>query len=679
MQEHRYFNRDISWLAFNGRVLQEAGRDRVPLMERIKFLSIYSSNLDEFFRVRMPILQAIHRIRKQETSRNLLEEANATIHRQQVLCGQYLKEIVTQLRQEKVHIVYNETVPSFLHRELSEYFFSEIAGRLQPVCFLKEKNDFFPQNNQLYFHLLLQDAAGRTQNEIINIPSDTLPRFTTYRHGDTTYVIFLDDVVRLFLPLVFRGCQVSDVCSFKITRDAEMDYRDEFDTDIADAIEKQLKKRDYGIATRLLHTPGIPQKSLEWLIRRFNLQNANIVQGGIYHNLKDLGTLSVPAKHLYYAPWPSVEIRTDQQDQSLYSSILERDILINPPYESYNTVLRFFNEAAIDKDVTEIFVTLYRAATHSRIIAALISAAQNGKEVTVLVELKARFDEANNIRWAKEMKAAGIRIVYSPATLKVHAKVALVKRKVKERTQYFALLGTGNLNETTARFYTDHILLTADKGLSRELELLFLFLRKKVKPAGFKDLQFRELLVAQFNLQQTFLALIDREMEHARAGHAARIRIKLNNLEEKVLISKLYEASNAGVTIELVVRGICCLVPGIPGQSEHITVRRIVDRYLEHGRIWIFENGGEQEIYLGSADWMNRNMYSRIEVCFKVKEPLVRQQLQHIMEFALQDNTQATLLDAQLQDHPLTHLGNGLQSQHRIYQLFQQLNNHAHE
>ncbi|HSC36987.1 MAG TPA: phospholipase D-like domain-containing protein, partial [Chitinophagaceae bacterium] len=331
-----------------------------------------------------------------------------------------------------------------------------------------------------------------------------------------------------------------------------------------------------------------------------------------------------------------------------------------------DTVLRFFNEAAIDPSVEEVYTTLYRVAGNSRIAHALISAAGNGKKVSVLVELKARFDEANNIRWAKQMKAAGVKIIYSSNALKVHAKIALVKRK-HASAPYLGLLATGNFNETTAHVYTDHILLTAHQPMLTEMEQLFTFLSKRKKPEETDRINFAHLLVAQFNLQGEFLRLIDREIAHAAAGGQAYITIKLNNLEEEVLINKLYEASNAGVKINLLVRSICRLVPGVKGQSENILVKRIVDRYLEHGRVFIFGNDGNEEIYMGSADWMNRNIYRRIEVCFPVYDGSLREELRHIIGLQWQDNEQAVWIDKELNNVAITGSDDKIRSQQAIY------------
>ncbi len=662
------FDRDLSWISFNGRVLAEAEREATPLLEKIKFLSIYSSNLDEFYRVRMPVLQALKKLSRKEDNDiqqqdNLLKQATETIQWQQEQFGTILKSIILpQLKSNGIHFVYNEPIPERLADELSNYFLSNILAFLQPVEISNPKTEFFPNNNELYF-LVNVETEGKVTSYVVNIPSNELSRFYETNVDGQKYVLIIDDIIRQNLSLLFKNKQIKGCYSFKITRNAEMELEDEYNVDIADLIEKQIQKRDLGLATRFLHEPNIPQSTLMLLVQQLNIGHANVVEGGRYHNLKDLGSFPIKDAKLSNEKWAKVVYPTFRKDITLHQQIVENDLLINPPYQSYDSVLRFFNEAATDELTTEIYTTLYRVASDSKIVNALITAAKNGKKVTVLVELKARFDEANNIKWAKKMKAAGVDIIYSVTALKVHAKVALVKRQQGIRIQYTGLFATGNFNETTANFYTDHILMTAHQGMLRELELLFLFLARREKPSNPNLIKFNHLLVAQFNLQARFLALIQREIEFANLGQPAAIIIKLNNLEEAVMINKLYEAANAGVKINLIIRGICRLVP-----IENITIRRIVDRYLEHGRIFLFHNNGNEEMFLGSADWMSRNIYRRIEVCFPIFNTAIKAELTEILSLQLKDNVQAVFIDEEMNNIPVPITGDLVQSQHAIYQ-----------
>jgi len=646
MSAYFFADRDLSWLSFNGRVLEEAGKESVPLNERIKFLAIFSSNLDEFYRVRMPALLALKKMDKEKSVETVYKKAVQVITRQQEDFGRIFNEAVLPgLTRNCFNLIYNENIPEKLGVYTNQYFFTQAAGFLQPVL-INENTSFFPENNQLYQAVLVQYPSSDEQLYLINIPTDNLPRFYRISMKDGNYVVFLEDMIRQNLQHLFPAAHILGSYNIKITRDAELDLRDEYG-DLAGKIEKQLRKRDFGFATRFLYEPGLPLRHLQHMIRVFNLQKASVIEGGRHHNLKDLAQLPIPDQSLSYKPWPAVSsIPPSEIQGTLFEAVEKADRIVHAPYQSYDTIIRFFNEAAIDTSVERVYTTMYRVASDSRIGYALISAAKNGKKVSVLVELKARFDEANNIRWAKKMKAAGVKIIYSSNLLKVHAKIALVKRK-NNNTPYLGLLATGNLNESTARFYTDHILLTASQPMLMEMEMLFDFLRKrKAKPV--QNIVFRHLLVAQFNLQTRFMELIDREIENAGNGLAASVTIKMNNLEEEKLITKLYDASNAGVKINLIVRSICRLVPGVAGQSENITVKRIVDRYLEHGRVFIFHNQGKDEVYMGSADWMNRNIYRRIEVCFPVYDPQIRQQMIDLLLIQWQDNVQAVLIDKDL-------------------------------
>ncbi|MFC3563030.1 polyphosphate kinase 1 [Pedobacter jamesrossensis] len=667
----KLFNRDLSWLKFNERILIEAERSSVPLLERIKFLSIFSSNLDEFYRVRMPVLLALEKLSNRtdndiKVEADSLNSANSLISEHQQRYGKILKQdIIPQLKANHINLLYGDVFPDKIKKQISRYFLSQVLAFMQPV-YVDEKTNFFPSNNELYFLITLkQDGIQRTV--ILNIPSNELPRFYKIELDKEVFIAFLDDIVRFNLDSVFKNAEITGCFSFKVTRDAEIDLKDEYSGSLSEQLEAQLLKRDSGLATRFLHQPGIPKNVLALLKKLFNLKKANMVEGGQYHNLKDLMGFPANNSALSNQSWPKI-CNTDIVNGTLTQEIQKRDIIIHTPYQSYDSVLRFFNEAAIDPDVQEIYLTIYRVASDSKIINALISAAKNGKKVFVLVELKARFDEANNIKWAKKMKEKGVEIVYSVTALKVHAKVALVKRKTGDRMTYTGLLATGNFNESTAAYYTDHILMTANKAILREIELLFIFLAKREKPSSPDLVKFEHILVAQFNLQTKFLALIDREIEHAKAGKESSIIIKLNNLEEKVLINKLYEASQAGVKITMLVRSICRLIPGVEGMSENIKIIRIVDRYLEHGRVFVFHNLGKKDVYLGSADWMNRNIYRRIEVCFPIYDEKIKVEILEVINIQLQDNVQAVLIDENMNNVPVAKDGTLIASQYDIYE-----------
>ena len=655
-KKYIYLNRDLSWLSFNQRVLSEAADSSVPLYSRISFLSIFSSNLDEFFRVRMPSIFAFTSIDAKKTSlrdeypKELVGQVQAMVLNHQEEFGKILREqILPELQRNHICLYYGDPVRAEHTEMVREYFLSKVLSFLQPLILQKENAaQVFLENNALYFIVEVEapDAGGKHSYALLNIPSFNLSRFYELPMlGDDHYIVFLDDVIRENLEEVFPGYIIHGAYSVKLTRDAEMNLEDEFTGDIAEKIERQLEKRDTGHATRMLFDKEMPAEAREFVKQYFQLRDAEMVEGGRYHNLKDLGGLPNPQKgKLTYSPWPAVTHPGFDNHRSVFQTIADGERMLHLPYHSYNYILRFFNEAAIDPHVKEIYVTLYRVAADSHIVNALISAARNGKKVTVFVELKARFDEANNLKWSKKMKAAGVKIINSIPRLKVHAKVALVKRQEGKELKNYSFLATGNFNEATGRFYTDHVMFSAFPEFGKELDWLFGYLQSRKQPAEFGKIPFKHLLVSQFNLIKRFSQLIDREVEHARAGKPASIIIKVNNLQERAMIAKLYKASRAGVKVHMLVRSICALAPGVPGQSENITVHRIVDRYLEHARVFVFHNNGEPEYYMGSADWMNRNLHSRIEVCFPVYDKAICRELDDILRFQLTDNKKAVLL-----------------------------------
>lgn len=616
---------------------------KVPLYERVRFLSIFSSNLDEFFRVRMPALLALHQL-KEEAQPGALPAVQQEIARQLDVFGQiYTQQVLPALRNEGIHLYHNEPIQPAHHAAIRDYFYATAMGFLQPVWLQLDKPvEMFLENNALY----LVVSFEQEEHAIVNIPSHKLLRFLSL---PDQHIIFLDDVIRHFLPQLFPGKKVTGCYSIKVTRDAEIDV-DEFSGHLLQKVENMLVKRALGLPTRFLYDASMPASLRDGLAAYFRIAPKEMVAGGRYHHLKDLADLPMPVRNATFSYPKQLPARVQalEGEGCLLDTILQQDVLLHVPYQHYDYILRYFNEAAIDPDVEEIYVTLYRVASGSQIVNALISAAKNGKQVTVMVELKARFDEANNVHWAKRMKEAGVKILYSIPGLKVHAKVALVKRRRGYRYDHIGLMATGNFNESTARFYTDHVLLTAHAGMTQELELLFIYMQTGQPPARYQFMQFNHLLVAQFNLTDRFTALIRREAEHARGGLPARITIKLNNLQEKQMIAELYAAAEAGVEVELIVRSICCLVP-----QRGIRVRRIVDRYLEHARVFIFHNKGNEEIYMGSADWMNRNLHRRIEVCFPVYDPLYKKQVKDIISLQLADNTNAVILDSQIANIPV--------------------------
>jgi polyphosphate kinase len=654
-----YLSRDISWLSFNHRVLQEAKDIDVPLFERIKFLAIYSSNLDEFFRVRVAQhrnLVRIGRKTKRELDYNpkqLLKDILRIVNAQQEEFSRiFLNEIIPALRKHNIFLLrrleLNKEQKDFAER----YFKDNLLPFVQPVLLVKNKIRVFLNNAALYMSITLRSKesyTAPTEYAIVKIPSDYLPRFIELpSHNGRHELIMLDDIIRHSLTWLFPGYEIIDAYSCKLTRDAELYIDDEFSGNLIQKIKLSLQKRSVGPASRFVHDRTMPRSLLDFISETFSLEKYDLLPEGRYHNnfdffrFPDFGMTQLKNKALPPLSYQPLERATD-----FYAAIRERDHLIHPPYHSYASVVRFFEQAAEDPNVTHIKIVQYRVAKRSRIIQALTKAVKSGKQVSVFIEVKARFDEEANIKWGEILQEAGATVHYSMPGIKVHSKLALVRRVEGDKIQHYAYLATGNFHEDTAKIYSDFGLFTADKRLTSEMSTVFNYLEKA--KAG-KE-KFEHLLVGQFNLRPSLVAKIDREIAHAKAGKKAHIILKVNSIEDQEMILKLYEASQAGVKIQMIVRGICSLVPGIVGISENIEAISIVDRFLEHSRVFIFHNNGDEEMYLSSADWMQRNLSARVETTFPIYAPEIRRMMHDIINLQLNDNVKARIIN-QAQDNP---------------------------
>ena len=647
-------NRDLSWLSFNLRVLEEAHDPHVPLYERLKFLSIFSSNLTEFFRVRYPEVMAVSNLKKKAKKSienfevDIIEKLQEEIKRQLNLFGKILRnKIIPELQKEGIIFYYGIPIRKEHLPEIRELFLSEILSFIQPIYLdSKVKKSFLPENNQLYFVIALKDdLKGILNYAIVNIPSEKVKRFFILSSIENReYVIFLDDIIRENLEFLFPKQEIAGVYSIKINRDAELHLEDEYSGGLLQKIENQLKKRDFAPPTRFLFEDGMPRNLQMYLASVFDLFAEETYSGGRYHNLSDLSKFPSFNKPLFYEKRKPLSSANVLNSDDIFNVIMKEDILLHFPYQSYNPVLSFFNQAAVDRDVEEIYITLYRVAEESHIINALISAAKNGKNVVVFIELKARFDEANNIKWSKRMKDAGVRLIYSPLEIKVHSKTALIRKQKNRIKQSFAIVSTGNFNEMTAQFYTDHLLMTTDKAIAEELLQLFKLLELRILTDQNKKIEFDTLLVSRFNLVPVLKQLIEKEITKAANGEPALIRIKVNNLEEPDMIHLLNKAGRAGVTIHLIVRSICCMVAGGAGESENIVIKRIVDRYLEHSRILIFGTSEDAVVIIGSADLMTRNLLRRIEVMVRINSEKYKKELIDYFDIQWSDNDKAVYL-----------------------------------
>jgi polyphosphate kinase len=673
------YNRDLSWLAFNFRVLQEAADEGVPLYERIKFLSIFSSNLDEFFRVRYPSVFAFSKLNPKTQMKasigfndDIPEKMQDEINRQlKIFGGILVDQLIPGLKANGINFYYKSDIRPEHFNEIRELFLSNVLSFIQPL-FLEGNvsQKFIPQNNHLYLVVTLKGNDKVTiRNAVINIPSSKLPRFFVLTPLDgEEYVIFIDDIIRENLVCLFPGSEIMGVYSIKFNRDAELNLDEEYSDDLLNKIEKQLRKREFGPPSRFLFEDGMPRNVQLFLASVFDLQFEEMFAGGRYHHLSDLASFPSFDRNLKYPKRKPLTTNDGMNCGDIFDLLDKQDILLHFPYQSYNPVLSFFNQAAIDVEVTDIFITLYRVAADSHIVNALISAAKNGKRVTVFIELKARFDEANNIRWSREMKDAGIKMIYSLPHIKVHSKIALIRKGAGAETVSYAVLSTGNFNEITAQFYTDHLLMTTDPSIIEELVTLFKFLQKEEKEGSKTKVKFDKLLVSQFNMIERFQKLVEGEIQKAQLGQEALIRIKVNNLEEPNMIGLLYQASQAGVKILLCIRGICCLMPGIEGLSENITIKRLVDRYLEHSRLFIFGAGDGAEVIMGSSDWMTRNLYHRIEVCVSIKNISLKKELIDYFEMQWADTDKAVQLMSPTETAMVETEGEKLNAQQAIYE-----------
>lgn len=681
MKKYKLFNRELSWLSFNYRVLQEAKNSNLPLYERLKFLAIFSSNLDEFFRVRVASLRSLLVLKQKQQKElkfnpeKLIYKVHKTVNTQQEEFGSIYRNIISDLKQHRVYLV-NETELNDVQKVfVNDFFEDSVKPLLTPVVLTKDKTKPFLQNGHLYFAVELfvkyeQESLGHYG--IVEIPSDQLPRFMKLPTTDErTCIIFLDDIIKLNLPKLFQAYDVTDSFSIKLTRDAELYIDDEFSGDLLEKIKKGLKKRASGVPCRFLYDQKINIKLLKYLQHLLDLEKEDLVPGSRYHNFSDFFTFPNPGfPGLNNPAQKFLEISSIEKSKSIFEVIKQNDRLLIFPYHKYDYVLKLFEDATEDPNVYGIKITQYRVARNSSIVKSLHNAANENKNVTAFVEVKARFDEEANIRSADEMKNTGVKVLYSFPGIKVHAKLALINRFEGNKKVSYCYLATGNFNENTSKIYTDFGFMTCDARITKEVEKVFELLERN--ESGY---HFKHLLVSQYNMRNTFYDWIDKEIVNAQSGKEAYIHLKLNSLEDSKMIKKLYEANNAGVKIKILNRGICRLIPGIDGMSENIEIRSIVDKFLEHARIYIFCNGGDEKLYLGSADWMKRNLSRRIEVAFPIYDDKLRGVIKKYLELQFDDNVKSRIIDSkQTNQYYQGNAKQKIRAQEEIYKLAAMIN-----
>lgn len=642
-------NRELSWLSFNERVLQEALDAAVPLTERMRFLGIYSNNLDEFFRVRVANLKRLIEVKNDKvigykgTAEELYIEIRKVVMRQQQLFETAYANIKDEFLKDGIQLIDENGCTTAELSELKHFFHDKLKHIIFPILLDKKRPLPKLRDYAIYLGIKIQTKT-KVRYALIQIPTE-YSRFYILQKEQTTKVILVDDIIRLHLSEIFAllHAQHIEAFTFKFTRDAELDLDDDLSLSFFEKIEKSLKQRKKGLPVRFVYDAQMPGDLLDFILQQIQLKKGvNTIPGGRYHNFKDF---------MRFPDFGNPAYRFAKQDpvahpeligcKSLMAKIIQKDILLHFPYQQFDHVVDLLREASLDAKVKEIKINIYRVAKNSEVMNALLACIFNGKQVTVVFELQARFDEENNLWWSNRLKEFGANVIYGLQHLKVHSKLLQIRRISDGKTQYITYIGTGNFNEATATVYTDLGLLTADKDISLEVSRVFGMLENNLERHTF-----RNLLVSPFNTRRKLMALIDNEIKIAKAKKPAHIRLKINNLTDIKLIEKLYAASKAGVQIELIIRGICCLKPGVKGLSENITAISIVDRYLEHARFLICSNNGKPTYYISSADWMERNLDQRIEVGTLIKDPAIQQQIDLIFDFQLRGSVKARSISA---------------------------------
>ena len=693
--KNTYVNRELSWLKFNARVLQEAADEKVPLLERLRFAGIFSNNLDEFFKVRYA---TVKRVAMNESSdkelgvhaKELLEEITKEVIQLQDESLSIINTITEELEKEQIFIVNEKTLLPEHEAFVNTYFYDKV----RPALFTIILNDLekFPQLKDDVAYLAVkmtlkedEKASGvqkffsskaykeKIQYALIELPT-TLNRFIELPQiGDKHYIIMLDDVIRFCLHLIFSIFNYESLSAnmIKITRDAELDIDDDLSKSFVEKISSSVEDRRKGAPVRFVYDKTIDKDTLHFLIEKMGIVNTDsVIPGGRYHNRRDYMSFpSLGRTDLTYAPIHPLPVKGLTSEESLLKKIAEKDYLQFTPYHTFSNIIWFLREAALDPKVKSVKITIYRLAKNSQVVNSLINAVKNGKKVTVQIELQARFDEESNIRYAEQLKAEGVKLIFGVRGLKVHSKICVIEREEGKGIKRYGFISTGNFNESTAKVYTDYTLFTANQDILKEVNKVFNFFE-----TNYNIQKYKHLIVSPHYTKKILKQLIDKEIKNAKAGKEAYIKLKMNNITSYKMIDKLYEASRAGVKIQMIVRGICCLVPGIEGMSENIEVISIVDKFLEHPRLFIFGNNGNPKVYISSADWMTRNISFRVEVGCPIYDETIKQELIDTFEISWADNVKARVIDQAQDNHYRSHTLPAQRSQVALYEYYQQKN-----
>jgi len=645
-----YVNRDLSWLQFNARVLQEANDVNIPLIERIRFLGIFSNNLDEFFKVRYATIKRIDEAGKTGKSvlgmdaAELLEKITQVVIKQQSYSLDILNDIQNQLKKEKIHIINEDEISKFQHAFVKNYFFHQVSPALVVIILSDEVELPNLKDSAAYLAVKMVLSTNVNQYALIEIPK-TIDRFVVLpKEDDNDYIIMLDDLLRYCLSDIFNIFDYKEISAhmIKITRDAELDFDSDLSKSFVRKISDSVKHRQVGEPVRFVYDKNIDVETLQYLMNKMGIDsNDSVIPGGRYHNRRDyMDFPSLGRTDLLYERITPLTVKGLSLQDSIFKSISKKDYLVYTPYHTFSYIVKFLREAALDPKVKTIKITIYRLAQISHVASSLMNAAKNGKKVTVSIELQARFDEQANIEYAEQMELDGVNLSFGVKGLKVHSKMCVIEREEDENLVRYGFISTGNFNESTAKIYTDFTLFTADQKILKDINKTFDFFE-----INYQILRYKHIITSPHYTRSKLFALIDREIEIAKLGKPASIKIKLNSISSYMMVDKLYEASRAGVKIQMIIRGICCLVPGIPGMSENIEVISIVGKFLEHTRLLIFGNNNNPKVYISSADWMTRNIDNRVEVTCPIYDEDIKRELMDIFEICWSDNVKARIIN----------------------------------
>lgn len=675
-EKNVYINRELSWLQFNARVLQEAADKTVPLIERLRFLGIFSNNLDEFFKVRYATVKRIDQAGKGGKSAlggikasELLEKITNVVISQQSESQKILREIERELKAENIHIINETQIKPSQEQFVKDYFIQNISPALVVIILSDELELPVLKDSAAYLTVKMSMNDDEKQFALIEI-SKQMERFVELPSvDDNHYIIMVDDLLRYCLDDIFNIFDYDSISAhmIKITRDGELD----FDTDLSKSflrkISDSVKHRQIGEPVRFVYDKTIDEETLEYLMEKMGIDSKDsIIPGGRYHNRRDyMGFPSLDRSDLLYDRITPLKIKGLSLETSIFEAIAKKDYLLYTPYQTFSYVVKFLREAALDPKVKTIKITIYRLAEISHVASSLINAAKNGKQVTVSIELRARFDEQANINYAEQMQNEGVNLRFGVEGLKVHSKMCVIERLEGNKLRRYGFISTGNFNESTAKIYTDFTLFTASQKILRDVNKVFNFF-----DVSYKMYRYKHIITSPHYTQNKIFTLIDDEIENVRQGKPAYIELKMNSISSYKMIDKLYEASRAGVKIQMIVRGICCLVPGIEGMSENIEVISIVDKFLEHTRLYVFCNNDAPKVYISSADWMTRNIDNRVEVSCPIYDEEIKQELLDIFDICWNDNTKARLLNSEQDNAYKRNEGKPIRAQFETYNYY---------